>query len=702
MKLDPKKHFSPTTTVLALSFMIMAMPATAEDAVELPGMAVTEQADEGINYRVDPSRTGISRPGSAELLKRTPGANVNFNGPLTGIAQYRGMFGNRLNVLVDGININSGGPNSMDPPLHYMPRPRLGGLEIIRGISPVSLGLETIGGTVIANQKRGEFGKGDDFEVGGYFDGGGQSVDDGYSIGGTVNLSNARHRIELGGSLEDGDDTEFGDGIIADTAYERNSYDLAYGYRSAAQEFGIKFLRNATGATGTPALPMDIVFFDSDFINGDYHADIGNLALEAKLAYSNIDHQMNNFEHRAPPADPARFRFTNADSRGWYYTIKAVKPMADGKLSFGADGNLARHNATIFSPNNSSFFVQNFNDINRDRMGFFGEWSGDLIGAWGSELGLRYTRVESDAGLVDGSPAQTMAGPRQLRDRFNNADRNKTDNNIDAVTKINYRIRPDLKAELGLARKTRSASYQERYLWLPLQATGGLADGNNYVGNIDLDPEVAYDIELSLDWRTRGFYLTPHAFYRRVNDYIQGTPATDPVVVMVSTANGDPTPLQFSNVDAQFYGVDLELGYDLLSHWHIDTLLSFVRGERRDISDNIYRVAPPNATIALSHQRRRWSATLEGEFYARQDKISQTNEETPSAGYGLLNLFAQYTLLEDARTAATLRAGVDNVFDKTYSPHLNGTNRVRMSDVAVGNRLPGSGRNLYARLNVEF
>ncbi|MCP4410862.1 MAG: TonB-dependent receptor, partial [Gammaproteobacteria bacterium] len=125
-------------------------------------------------------------------------------------------------------------------------------------------------------------------------------------------------------------------------------------------------------------------------------------------------------------------------------------------------------------------------------------------------------------------------------------------------------------------------------------------------------------------------------------------------------------------------------------------------GERRDISDSIYRVAPPNAIVALSHRRPRWSATIEGEFYAKQDKVSQTNEETPSAGYGLLNLFAQYTLLEDIRTTATLRAGVDNVFDKTYSPHLNGTNRVRMSDVAVGDRLPGPGRNLYARLNVEW
>jgi iron complex outermembrane receptor protein len=682
--------------------MALAIPAIADEAYELPGLNVTEQKDDDIRFTTDPSRSLLSRPGTAELLKRTPGANVNFNGPLTGITQYRGMFGNRMNVLVDGLHINSGGPNSMDPPLHYMPRPRVEGLEIFRGIAPVSSGLETIGGTIMAHSKRGEFSEGENFELSGYVDGGGQSVDKGYSAGGIATLSNNRHLIELGGSREKGDDTDFGDGTIADTAYDRNTYDLGYGFRSDSQEMGIRYLHNDTNETGTPALPMDIIFFDSDFINGDYHADIGDMSLDAKLGYSKIDHQMNNFELRAPPPDQARYRFTNADSRGWTYTLKALKPLAMGNVNFGIDGNLAQHNATIFNPNNSNFFVQNFNDVNRDRWGVFTEWRSRYAGAWGSELGLRYTRVDMEAGQVDGTPAQTPGGPQVLRDRFNNAKRDITDNNIDAVVKINYQLRPDLKAELGLARKTRSPSYQESYLWLPLQATGGLADGNNYVGNLELDPELAYQVELSLNWQTRDLYLIPHIFYRRVNDYIQGTPVSDPVVLAVSTANGDPSPLQFNNVEAEFYGVDLEAGYALTESWHADALLSLVRGERRDIDDNLYRIAPPNATVAMSYIQPRWSASVEGEFYAKQDKVSQTNEETPSAGYGLLNLFGQYTLYEAHRTTTTLRAGIDNVLDKTYQPHLNGTNRVRNSDVPVGERQPGPGRNFYARLNVEF
>ncbi|MGW8311336.1 MAG: hypothetical protein ACWGNB_09770 [Thiogranum sp.] len=53
-------------------------------------------------YRVDPEVAPETAPDTATLLQRAPGANVNRNGPLTGIAQYRGMFGQRVNALVDG------------------------------------------------------------------------------------------------------------------------------------------------------------------------------------------------------------------------------------------------------------------------------------------------------------------------------------------------------------------------------------------------------------------------------------------------------------------------------------------------------------------------------------------------------------------------------------------------------------------------
>ena len=50
---------------------------------------------------------------TALVLKQIPGANVNKNGIVSGIAQYRGMFGDRVAVTIDNHAIVTGGPNAM-------------------------------------------------------------------------------------------------------------------------------------------------------------------------------------------------------------------------------------------------------------------------------------------------------------------------------------------------------------------------------------------------------------------------------------------------------------------------------------------------------------------------------------------------------------------------------------------------------------
>jgi len=51
-----------------------------------------EQIDQ---VTVTPSEQSYTAPDAAEVLTSVPGANVNKNGPMTGIVQYRGMYGTR-------------------------------------------------------------------------------------------------------------------------------------------------------------------------------------------------------------------------------------------------------------------------------------------------------------------------------------------------------------------------------------------------------------------------------------------------------------------------------------------------------------------------------------------------------------------------------------------------------------------------------
>lgn len=688
----------PLCTLFSIAAFAAAAPVAAEEAQDLPTMTVTGAPDEALRFEIDPMETNMARPTTAELLKQAPGGNVNFNGPLSGIVQYRGMFGTRINTRLDGMPMASGGPNWMDPPLHYAPMPLMDSLQVYRGVSPVSAGNETIGGYVQAKRKTSRFSTGQEFEFLGDLSVYGQTVDSGYGLGMLLGGANDTHRGHVLGVKERGDDTEFSDGDIHPTEYDRNAYGFGYGFQSSGHEIGLDYLRNETGDAGTPALPMDISYFDTDIYSGDYKAAFGDTQVEGKLYYSSVEHLMTNFHLRQPPPDPARYRYSLADSQSGGLDLKTLTAIGGGELGVGLDWHDADHDSDIFNPNNPKFFVNNFNDVERNRFGLFGEWRAPVSDSWSYELGARYTRVDMDAGVVDGTPANMPGGPQILRNRFNSSDRGKTDDNIDLVGKLFYQINQELSFDIALARKTRSPSYQERYLWLPLQATAGLADGNNYVGDINLDPEVAYEIDLGLDWRTSRYYATPRIFYKRVDDYIQGVPSTDPVVIMVSTMSGDPTPLQFVNVDAELYGIDGDFGVVLTDNWHLDGLLSYVRGKRRDISDDLYRIAPLNGWLSLTYDRTRWSATAQGVFAAEQNDVSVTNGEEETDGYALLNLFGNYRFQKDL----VLSAGVNNVFDDEYQDHLNGYNRVRNSDVALGERLPGPGRNFFARVNYSW
>jgi len=75
---------------------------------------------------------------------------------------------------------------------------------------------------------------------------------------------------------------------------------------------------------------------------------------------------------------------------------------------------------------------------------------------------------------------------------------------------------------VGIGLENRAPSYQEHYLWTPMEATGGLADGHTYIGDINLKPETAYQLDLGLNYQNEKFMLAPHIFYQPIDDYIQG------------------------------------------------------------------------------------------------------------------------------------------------------------------------------------
>ncbi|PQA85955.1 TonB-dependent receptor [Hyphococcus luteus] len=646
-----------------------------------------------------PDFTPDAGPDAAGIIARLPGAAAIDNGALSGQVQYRGLYGDRLNIRVDGQNFASGGPNMMDPPLHYAPAPLVGLIVVDRGVSPVRNGPGLAGG-VNAEFKRIDFTDSSEARLGYDVTALGRTVGESYAVGGVAGASNETYRVNILGSYEKGDDVQFPGGVIGSSSHKRAVYGASAGVKLGDQEFGIDLRRQKTGPTGNPPFPMDIRFFETDFARATWNGDLGGIKIESAFSIADVDHAMNNFDLRPTPPDPMRYRETLAAARTLHGKLAFVVPAAGGDLRLGVDMEDADKDVTITNPNNANFFINSLPDVQMQRKGVFAEWTG-ASGWLNAELGVRADRHDASAGEASLGPALPMM-PAMLANAFNAADRNWEKTTVDGVMRLWTEEAHGVSWRFTLARKARAPGYVERFSWLPTPASGGLADGNVYVGDLGLKAETAWITEAGADLRGERFYLRPTVFYRRIDYYVQGVPLDDTVGVidtpqeMVASMNGDATPLRFANVDAELYGVDMDGGVVLTDHFRLDGVVSYVRGKRRDIDDNLYRIAPPHASLAATYEQAIWSVSAETVLIADQNKVSATNSEQATDGYALLNLTGEIDLAD----GVSLSAGVTNLFDKDYRQHLAGYNRVAGSDVAIGERIPGNGRGAFVRIHM--
>jgi iron complex outermembrane receptor protein len=715
----------------------LAVGWTSLATAQMPEITVIETIRKDDTTNITPGVSAAPTPDSMDIIRRLPGAAVNANGPLSAQAQYRGLFGPRLSVRVDDMRVTPGGLNWMDSPMHYLPPGLTRTVTLTRGIAPISAG-PGIGGLIQAESKRVQFTDSDRFT------GSGDLVTSAMSNTGKagsllLGLSNRRHRGQLIGSYERGGTQDFADGKIGATRYERATYGAGYGFNWGDGKVSIDYTHTDTDSSGTPALPLDIDFFDTDRVNLGLQQEWGGVSWDARLFYTKIDHGMNNyslrtppnfFEPPPPPPPPPPFlvdedrRTVGVDMKATGFAFSGTLDALGGTLKLGLDGNDERHSGIVKDPDFAPFYVENFEDATSEQYGLYAEWRGDLGEAWGLEVGLRWNHTETDADKVDAFPADLAQDTNgdcpptggmapgavcRLRNDFNGAGRGRDDDELDAVVKLDYTLSSDLALQLAYAHRTRAPSYIERYLWIPLEVNSGLGDFNNYVGDIGLKPEVSDQVELGLEWSFQRGFFNPRVFYRHVADYIQGVAAADTItdpqlladVQVVSTVNGDSSPLQFTNTEAELYGADAVFRYALVSDWRIDGIVSYVRGKNQDLDDNLYRIAPLNGRLALTWEQSSWSATAEGVFAGEQDKISRTivldeprTNDQATSGYGILNLYAQWR----SPGGLQLRAGVENLLDNDYTVHTAGFNRVSNSDVPIGDRLRGAGINYFGQV----
>jgi iron complex outermembrane receptor protein len=485
-----------------------------------------------------------------------------------------------------------------------------------------------------------------------------------------------------------------------------------------------------------PNQRMDMLKNDQQRVNLRYQGRFDWGRLEARVYDEQVDHFMDfgadkrfwygslsgpNTSPVGAPCDPIRYVGDPAgtcasgmpmytESRNTGLTLAAELPLAEGALiRTGLEAQRYRLDDR-WPASGGGMGPGEFLNIaggERDRLALYGEWEARHDTRWTTRAGLRIERVTTDAGDVHGySSAPTAPGGQTAEAAaFNARDRGRRDDNVDLTLLARYTASPTVDAEFGLARKVRSPNLYERYTWSswPMAATMNnfVGDGNGYVGNPDLKPEVAHTASLTVDWHAedRRWQLRASPYVTRVSDYIDAVERTGWLPNQFNV-------LGHANQSARLWGLDVSgrmpLAEGLRGSWALEGVLSWVDGENLDTGDETYNLMPMNVRLTLAHQLAGWHSALEWVLVAAKDGGSEVRNEVPTPGYGLLNLRTSHTWQR-----VRLELGVENLLDQRHALPTGGVyvgqgRTMSMNGVPWGIPVAGPGRSLHANVTVSF
>lgn len=253
----------------------------------------------------------------------------------------------------------------------------------------------------------------------------------------------------------------------------------------------------------------------------------------------------------------------------------------------------------------------------------------------------------------------------------------RADNNIDVT--LLARNTPDGRRtfEYGFARKTRSPNLYERYPWstnsMAMEMNNFVGDGNGYVGNPDLKPEVAHTLSIAGDWHSedRSYEIKVTLYYTAVKDYIDAVRLPTSGTDQNATRTAGFVKLTYANQAARLFGIDIlgkmPLGKTGVGDFSLKGLINYTNGKNTDTNDDLYNIMPLNAKLALTHKLGGWDNAIELVMVKGKHDVSDVRNEIETPGYSLVNLRASYTMKK-----LRFDFGVENLFDREYCLPLGG------------------------------
>lgn len=651
---------------------------------------------------------------TASMLSSVAGVSIAQGGGVSGLPVLNGLADDRVKVIVNGREATSACGNHMNPPLSYADPGQVKRIKVMPGATPVSEGGDSIAGTIVVDTLPPAFaGPAGEPVAHASLSSVYRSNGDGISTSASAHAAAGNVSMGYTGAFTRASNYHDGGGtVIGSSEYEAHNHALALAARDGSDVYVLEAGVQHIPYQGFVNQPMDMVINDSFNVSGRYEGALDWGRLTIATSYQHVRHGMNfledkllSFEAAGWGANSTMPMNTLGDEGG--YKVKAEIPLLDGNtLRVGNELHLQRLDDrwpavcfTSYCGMGPDTYV-NINGGSRDRFGTFVEWERVWSPAWSTLIGVRNDVVRMNTGDVQ--PYERLDGDvdTAAAQAFNTASRGRTDVNFDATALVRHEASRETALELALSRKTRSPNLYERYAWgqstMTSQMTTWFGDANGYIGNLDLEPEVAHRLSFTAgihDAAREKFEFKVTPFYTRVQDFITAERVAE--VGWVSGFN----QLRFVNHDATLYGIDMAARAWLLEgDWgrlSLTAIASYVRGEDRETGGPLYHMMPWNGRVALEHKQGNLTTVAELEMVAAKTRIDIERLEPATAGYALLNLRTSYQM-DDVR----FDIGVDNVFDTLYFAPLGGTNYTDY--LLPGHAVAGAGRSVFAGVTVNF
>ncbi|WP_347453432.1 TonB-dependent copper receptor [Acinetobacter thermotolerans] len=677
---QPQFFLQPLAAAVCVACYSSAVAANEHIPVQtMAPIVVTSAAGNdanGLIVRADPKQPIQPVPATdgADYLQSIVGfSSVNSGAGTNGDVTFRGMFGSRIKILTDGTENLGACPSRMDSPTSYISPESYDRISVIKGPQTVQYANTGSAATVIFERNPEQFDQDKKYRgqasvlMGSY-----GRLDQ--NVEAAVGDENKYIRLNTNRSVSDS--YQDGDGRTVPSDWERWNADLALGWTPDEDTWVELTGGKADGEAVYAGRMMDGSKFARESLG--LRVEKKNVTdvikkIEAQVNYNYNDHVMDNYSLRdfKPTMMMPKETGTNVTRKTLNARMAVTQEWDKFELITGVDTQNNEHTIRK-TDTDRNIPYQNLprsKDMEFQSIGGFGELSYQVGDNNKLVSGLRLDQVKVDAVQSNQERKETL--PSAFF-RFEN----------------HHPEYDDGKTYIGLGYVERMPDYWE--LFSPKSGNGQLNTFKN------IDTEKTLQLDLGYQHAHGKFNSWASAYAGLIQDYILTT--------YLPTGDMGMLEAHTRNVDATIAGAEAGIGYQFTDAIQADVSAMYAWGENTTDNTPLPQISPLEARVNLRYIQDNYTLGAYWRLVDSQNRISERegnivgyDHNKKSAGFGTLSLNGTYHVNE----GVDLSIGVDNVFDRTYTEHLN-----KMGNAGVGlaatEQFNNIGRNYWARVSMKF